>query len=373
MLDFLVIRVQSNYKVIQRIKCCVRMVLSSTGSEYQSYSYSYCPPSYKSKTAYFSQPPFSPLSVTLHSASCNPFPFKFQLTMDPYTCLSPPPNLAADGGRRCDYCSSAVAVLHCRADSALLCLPCDRLVHSANALSRRHSRAPLCSSCFSHPASFRHVSSSRLPTSSHQFLCSDCDVGSDPAPLKFQVESFSGCPSAFELARSWGIDIRPSCPGLVADPDPIWSEMDYSSFLAVDPVLRELYVPSDPPLEHNNRRRTEKFQEMKDDLVSQLMEMGKREDDNNTPKAIGPDTPCQSGGGGKVRSHDDDMWQVDCMSLLNSGPSMEEGEEEEGEDALVWNSTVSRGSTAEFGPSQVLNCNYLFSLVVLIVKYVIFS
>lgn len=178
--------------------------------------------------------------------------------------------------------------------------------------------------------------------------------------MKFQVESFSGCPSAFELARSWGIDISSSDRGLDADPDPIWSEMDYSSFLAVDPMLRELYVPSDPPLELYNRRRTEKGQETKDDLVSQLMEMGKREDDNNTSKAIGPDTPCQSAGGGKVGSHDDDMWQVDYMSLLKSGPTMEVGEDEEGEDGFVWNSTVNRGRTGEFGASQVLNCNYLF-------------
>jgi hypothetical protein len=191
--------------------------------------------------------------------------------------------------------------------------------------------------------------------------------------VKFQVQSFSGCPSSFELARSWGIDISPSGSGLVADPDPIWSEMDYS-FLTVDPVLRELYVPSDPPTEIYNRRRTEKVQEMKDDLVSQLMEMMKREDDNNTTKAIGPNTPCQSGSGGKMGSHEDDMWQVDYMSLLKSAPAVEVGEDEEREDGLVWNSTVSRGSTARFGASQsqVLDWNYLLSLVVLIAKYVIF-
>lgn len=205
------------------------------------------------------------------------------------------------------------------------------------------------------------MSSSSHSTSSHQFLCSDCEVGSDPAPVKFQIESFSGCPSAFELARSWGIDISLSDPGLDVDPDPIWSEMDYSSILAVDPVLRELYVPSDPPMELYNRRRTEKGLEMKDDLVSQLMEMGKREDDIISSKAIGPDTPCRSGGGRKVGSQDDETWKVDYMSLLKSAPMGEVGEDEEGEDGLVWNSAINRGGATEFGASQVLNCKSFFS------------
>ncbi|KAJ4805401.1 zinc finger CONSTANS-like protein [Rhynchospora pubera] len=279
--------------------------------------------------------------------------------MESYTCVSPPPDTAGVERRRCDYCSSAVAVLHCRADSALLCLPCDRLVHSANALSRRHSRSPLCTSCFSRPASSRHVSSSPHSASSHHFLCSECDVASDPSPVKFPIECFSGCPSSFELARSWGIDICLSDPGLDADPDPIWSEIDYSSFLTVDPVLRELYVPSDPPpMDPCNRRRMEKSLEMKDDLVSQLMEMGKREDDNNTSKVLGPDTPCQSGGGGgKVGAQEDDTWQVDYASLLKSGPQLEVGEDEEGGDGLVWNSTISRGATAEFGATQIWDFN----------------
>lgn len=157
-----------------------------------------------------------------------------------------------------------------------------------------------------------------------------------------------------------------SDPGFDADPDPIWSELDYSSILAVDPVLRELHVPSDPPPDFSSRRRAEKSLETKDDLVSQLMEMGKREDINNSSKAIGPDTPRQSGGGGKVAAQEDDTWQVDYMSLLKSRPppppaQVEGGEDEEGADGFVWDSAVSRGGAAEFGAAQVLNYNF-FSL-----------
>ncbi|KAG1363522.1 hypothetical protein COCNU_11G003490 [Cocos nucifera] len=38
----------------------------------------------------------------------------------------------------CDYCGEAAAVLYCRADAARLCLPCDRDVHAANTLARKH-------------------------------------------------------------------------------------------------------------------------------------------------------------------------------------------------------------------------------------------
>ncbi|XP_038979347.1 zinc finger protein CONSTANS-LIKE 2-like [Phoenix dactylifera] len=44
----------------------------------------------------------------------------------------------------CDYCSEAAAVLYCRADDARLCLSCDRQVHAANALARKHVRSLAC-------------------------------------------------------------------------------------------------------------------------------------------------------------------------------------------------------------------------------------
>ena len=55
----------------------------------------------------------------------------------------------------CDYCGTAAAAVYCRADSARLCLPCDRLVHGANGVCSRHARAPLCADCRAAGAVFR--------------------------------------------------------------------------------------------------------------------------------------------------------------------------------------------------------------------------
>lgn len=76
----------------------------------------------------------------------------------------------------CDFCNHEHAVLYCKADSAKLCLFCDQQVHSANALSFKHVRSPICD--------YRR---------------------SDPVA----VGGFSGNPSAVELASAWGIDLNP--------------------------------------------------------------------------------------------------------------------------------------------------------------------
>ncbi|KAF8018371.1 hypothetical protein BT93_H3302 [Corymbia citriodora subsp. variegata] len=102
----------------------------------------------------------------------------------------------------CDFCAGRAAVLYCRADSARLCLPCDRHVHSANLLARKHLRSRICDACSSEPAS-------ALCPAEDLALCDDCDLdarggcsashGRDPA------EGFSGCPSSLELASLWGM------------------------------------------------------------------------------------------------------------------------------------------------------------------------
>ncbi|CAO2162588.1 unnamed protein product [Urochloa humidicola] len=151
-----------------------------------------------------------------------------------------------EGGRQqwpCDYCGEAAAALHCRADAARLCVACDRHVHAANALSRKHVRAPLCAGCAARPAAARVASSSAVDAA---FLCADCCDGAGGVP----VEGFSGCPSAAELAASWGLDLRcagaAGCDGHEADDDAFFSVLDYS-MLGADPDLRDLYVPCDPP------------------------------------------------------------------------------------------------------------------------------
>ncbi|CAH8316885.1 unnamed protein product [Eruca vesicaria subsp. sativa] len=46
----------------------------------------------------------------------------------------------------CDLCGENAAV-YCEADTAFLCRKCDRWVHSANFLARRHLRRVICTTC----------------------------------------------------------------------------------------------------------------------------------------------------------------------------------------------------------------------------------
>jgi hypothetical protein len=105
----------------------------------------------------------------------------------------------------CDYCGEARAAVYCRADSASLCLPCDRLVHAANAVCSRHARAPLCAACRAAGAVFRHGGGAG-------FLCSNCDFGRSRdggvSPLhhdRFTVQGYTGRPTAHELAAVLGV------------------------------------------------------------------------------------------------------------------------------------------------------------------------
>lgn len=93
-------------------------------------------------------------------------------------------------------------MVYCRSDAAYLCLSCDRNVHSANALSRRHSRTLVCERCNSQPAFIRCVEENIS-------LCQNCDwIGhggsnSGSSHKRQTVNSYSGCPSATELSRIW--------------------------------------------------------------------------------------------------------------------------------------------------------------------------
>lgn len=106
---------------------------------------------------------------------------------------------------RCDYCSEGRATVYCKADSARLCLSCDRHVHSANALSVRHVRTLLCDGCTMRPATLR----CQVENIS---LCSTCDweihgkSGITNQHKRHTFESFAGCPTAAELASLWGCD-----------------------------------------------------------------------------------------------------------------------------------------------------------------------
>ncbi|KAK8469602.1 hypothetical protein PHAVU_005G113300 [Phaseolus vulgaris] len=100
----------------------------------------------------------------------------------------------------CEFCWAVRAVVYCKADSARLCLHCDGCVHTANSLSRRHSRSLLCDKCNSQPAMIRcmdHKLSS----------CQGCDWNpNDCSALghrRLTLNSYTGSPSLAEFSRIW--------------------------------------------------------------------------------------------------------------------------------------------------------------------------
>ncbi|KAL7601069.1 zinc finger protein CONSTANS-LIKE 9 [Lactuca sativa] len=106
-------------------------------------------------------------------------------------------------GYNCDYCGEARSMVYCRSDAAYLCLSCDRNVHSANPLSKRHMRTLVCDTCNSQPAVVRCVDEKAS-------LCQNCDwVGHNGANSSASTHSrqtlncYSGCPSAVELSSIW--------------------------------------------------------------------------------------------------------------------------------------------------------------------------
>ncbi|KAK6116319.1 hypothetical protein DH2020_049946 [Rehmannia glutinosa] len=105
-------------------------------------------------------------------------------------------------GYLCDFCGEQRSIVYCRSDAASLCLSCDRNVHSANALSRRHTRTLVCERCNSQPAFVRCIQEKIS-------LCQNCDwtghTGSNMSPShkRQAVNCYSGCPSAAELSGMW--------------------------------------------------------------------------------------------------------------------------------------------------------------------------
>ncbi|EPS59748.1 hypothetical protein M569_15057, partial [Genlisea aurea] len=106
-------------------------------------------------------------------------------------------------GYLCEYCGERRSVVYCRSDMAGLCLSCDSKVHSANALSRRHSRTLICERCASQPAFVRCIDERAT-------LCQSCDwmehhqgASSSPPHTREAVCWYSSCPSASELSSIW--------------------------------------------------------------------------------------------------------------------------------------------------------------------------
>lgn len=109
-------------------------------------------------------------------------------------------------GYMCDFCGEQRSMVYCRSDAACLCLSCDRNVHSANALSKRHSRTLLCERCNSQPALVRCAEEKAS-------LCQNCDwVGhgssaSSSTHKRQTINCYSGCPSAEEFSSLWSFFI----------------------------------------------------------------------------------------------------------------------------------------------------------------------
>ncbi|CAI5468592.1 unnamed protein product [Closterium sp. Yama58-4] len=114
----------------------------------------------------------------------------------------------------CEYCEKGRATVYCRADSARLCLSCDRVVHSANNLSLRHQRTLLCDGCNLQPAAFRCVDENLS-------LCIACDsaihgkLSASQLHRRHAFENFTGCPSAADLAQLWGCELAKPPPPLL--------------------------------------------------------------------------------------------------------------------------------------------------------------
>ncbi|CAH2057609.1 unnamed protein product [Thlaspi arvense] len=133
-------------------------------------------------------------------------PFLVVLGLPLYNMNIPAMEEEAEGGgshheqqqhRLCDYCDSSVALVYCKADSAKLCIACDRQVHVTNQLFSKHFRSLLCDSCDDSPSSV-------FCETDNSLLCQNCDwqlhaASSSLHRLRRPVEGFSGCPSASEF------------------------------------------------------------------------------------------------------------------------------------------------------------------------------
>lgn len=261
---------------------------------------------------------------------------------------------AAAAGRRppqpCDYCGEEEAALHCRADTARLCVACDRHVHAANALSRKHVRSPLCGGCGSRPAAAFFFGSGAGDTLS---LCSDCDWacggGGGPAATKVPVEGFTGCPSALEIAAAWGIDLAAKEPAAADDNHDddhlisAWYGLDHP-ILAVDLAFRDLYVPCVATPEVAPRR-PKGCGGARPPLFEQLAELAEKEAAEPLRPDLSPRTPppCRIGGGGGHEEEDcalePPLPYTSLLMMASSGCAGLEGGDPPTaaeEDELIW-------------------------------------
>ncbi|WOK96007.1 hypothetical protein Cni_G04714 [Canna indica] len=198
------------------------------------------------------------------------------------------------GGESCEFCGAARALLSCRADSARLCLACDRHVHAANSVSSRHRRAPLCDACRAAPAS---ILCSSAPC--RALLCSNCDFDAhgrcQPLHDRRPVEGFSGCPSAAELFVALGVGGEEK-EVLGGEGDEVGEYLvEDASLWEAQPLLRlvDLVVPNTashgfqamavPSLPKNRNSTCGKY---KEEIILQIRELVKLEGYGNDSQGL---------------------------------------------------------------------------------------
>lgn len=230
-------------------------------------------------------------------------------------------------------------MIYCRADVARLCVNCDRQVHAANALSRKHVRSQICNNCGAAASAVRCAAENLA-------LCQDCDFDvhsaadeSGSGHTRAAVEGFTGSPSAVELAALWCIEL---------DSKDCGDQLLYADLAAIDSVFADLYVPCFPGGGVCGKRKPA--------LVQQLEDMAKRDSSSVTASEMSPRTPGRSatvcGGREEDRSR---VQQFPFSSLLTMAPSdcgdLKENDRTVEEGGLIW------GSESNDHASQIWDFN----------------
>nr|WQK28213.1 CONSTANS-like protein 5 [Cymbidium sinense] len=227
----------------------------------------------------------------------------------------------------CDYCSEATAVIYCRADTARLCVACDRQVHGANALSRKHVRSQICDKC-GDAAAIARCATEKLA------LCQDCDhdvhsaaADAGGSHARTAIEGFYGCPSSVELAASWGLELDSKESREGGD------QFMFAGLGTIDSVFADLYVPCFSGSGRGGKRNPA--------VVQQLEEMARRDSSSLAASELSPRTPNRSAtgcGGGDVDCRSVQLLPVasllmmapsDCADLRENHRVVEEGD-------LIW-------------------------------------
>ncbi|AEC10906.1 Zinc finger protein CONSTANS-LIKE 13 [Arabidopsis thaliana] len=171
--------------------------------------------------------------------------------------------------RLCDYCDSSVALVYCKADSAKLCLACDKQVHVANQLFAKHFRSLLCDSCNESPSSL-------FCETERSVLCQNCDwqhhTASSSLHSRRPFEGFTGCPSVPELLAIVGLDDLTLDSGLLWESPEIVSLNDL--IVSGGSGTHNFRATDVPPLPKNRHATCGKY---KDEMIRQLRGLSRSE------------------------------------------------------------------------------------------------